>query len=132
MSFLFCQTLQFVIRHGNNSQDQIDEIKTSEENVEDKEENVVGPSRPQKDLVQILPKVLGHESKGRQVGKEEVVEAGVPIVGVWTKSLKIHGVSFIGGFTREDLAIIDNAIFENKLREKKKAKKRAQNVKVKY
>ena len=35
-------------------------------------------------------------------------------------------------FTREDLAIIDNAIFENKLREKKKAEKRAQNVKVKY
>ena len=35
-------------------------------------------------------------------------------------------------FTREDLAIIDNAIFENKLREKKRAEKRAQNVKVKF
>ena len=33
-------------------------------------------------------------------------------------------------FTREDLAIIENVIFENKLREKKKEERRQQNIKV--
>ena len=35
-------------------------------------------------------------------------------------------------FTREDLAIIENVIFENKLREKKKEERRQQNIKVSF
>ena len=61
--FLLCLSLQLVIGHGDNGEDQVDQIEGTEEDVEDEEEDVHRSSRHQGDLKYVisLPALLQNE-----------------------------------------------------------------------
>ena len=80
--------LQFVVRHGDNGQYEIDEVEGTEEDVDHEEDDVPRSGRAQRDLVEVLPKVLRHESEGTKVGGAEAVKVSVTIVGVRPLALK--------------------------------------------
>ena len=80
--------LQFVVRHGDNGQYEIDEVEGTEEDVDHEEDDVPRSGRAQRDLVEVLPKVLRHESEGTKVGGAEAGETGVAVVGVGPFSLQ--------------------------------------------
>ena len=50
--------LQLVVGHGDDGEDEVDEIEAAQEDVEDEEEHVVGAGSHQGDLIQVLPVVL--------------------------------------------------------------------------
>ena len=58
---------QLVVRHGHNGEDEVDEIEGADENVDHEEEDVPRSGRPQRDLVEVLPKVLSHQAKRAKV-----------------------------------------------------------------
>ena len=91
LSFLLCQSLKFIVRHGDDGQDEIDEVKGSEKDIEHEEDDVPGSGRPQRDLVQVFPKVLSHEAEGTEVRGPESVEASVPVIGIGAEALMTSG-----------------------------------------
>ena len=50
-----------------------------------------GPGRPQRDLIEVLPEVLGHHAEGTEVSRTKVVKTRVAIVWIGAKSLKKSG-----------------------------------------
>lgn len=43
-------TLQLVVGHGHDGQDQVDQVEGAQEDVDHEEEDVIGSGRPQGDL----------------------------------------------------------------------------------
>ena len=85
--YLRCQlrllhAIEFVIGHGHDGEDEVDEVEGAQEDVQDEEGDVEGAGGLQRDLVQVLPEVLGHQSEGAQERVREIVKTGVAIVGV--------------------------------------------------
>ena len=85
--YLRCQlrllhAIELVIRHGHDGEDEVDEVEGAQEDVQDEEGDVEGAGGLQRDLVQVLPEVLGHQSEGAQERVREIVETGVAIVWV--------------------------------------------------
>ena len=74
--------IELVVGHGHDGEDEVDEVEAAQEDVEDEEGDVEGAGGLQRDLVQVLPEVLGHQAEGAQERVREIVEAGVAIVGV--------------------------------------------------
>lgn len=58
---LFGLLLQLVVRHGDDGQDQVNKIERTKEYNNYEKQHVPGPRRPQHQLVQIFPVVLGHQ-----------------------------------------------------------------------
>ena len=85
--YLRCQlrllhAIELVIGHGHDGEDEVDEVEGAQEDVQDEEGDVEGAGGLQRDLVQVLPEVLGHQSEGAQERVREIVKTGVAIVGV--------------------------------------------------
>ena len=91
LRLLFSLSLQLVVGHGDNGQYEIDEVEGTEEDVDHEENDVPRSGRAQRDLVEVLPKVLRHESEGTKVGGAEAVKAGVAVVGIGPLALQTSG-----------------------------------------
>ena len=84
-------SLQFIVRHGDDGQDQVDKVKRSEENVGHEEDDVPRAGRAEGDLIKILPKVLSHQPEGAEVGLGEGVKTRVAIVRIGSEPLDAGG-----------------------------------------
>lgn len=85
--FLLGFLLQFVVRHRDNGEDQVHEIEGPEEDDHDEEEHVPRSGRSQHQLVQILPVILRHETKGGEQRPAEGVETRVAVIRIIAVSL---------------------------------------------
>ena len=74
--------IELVIGHGHDGEDEVDEVEGAQEDIEDEEGDVEGAGGLQRDLVQVLPEVLGHQSEGAQERVREIVKTCVAIVGI--------------------------------------------------
>ena len=89
---LFGLLLQVVVGHGDDSQDQIEEVERSQEDGEDEEEHVPRSGRAQHQLVEVLPVVLHHQTERVEHGPAEAVETRVAVVRVGTVALQARVV----------------------------------------
>ena len=80
--FCLLVVVKLVVGHGHDGEDQVDQVEGAEENVEDEEGYVQGSGSLQRDLVEILPEVLGHQPEGAEKRVREIVKACVSIVRV--------------------------------------------------
>jgi len=83
--------LELIVRHCDDGQDQVDKVEGAEKNVGHEENDVPRTGRAESDLIQILPEVLSHQTKGTEVGLREGVKACVAVVGVRPEPLDAGG-----------------------------------------
>ena len=88
--------LELVVAHGHDSEDEVDQVERSEENDQEKENNMPRAGSPEDSLVEILPVVLGHQTKGTKESPAEGVEVGVVVVGVLSEALDAGVVCWAG------------------------------------
>ena len=79
--------LQLVVRHRDDGQDQVDEVKRSEKDVGHEEDDVPRAGRAKGDLVEVLPEVLSHQTEGTEVGLSKGIETRVAVVRVGPEPL---------------------------------------------
>lgn len=84
--------MQLVVRHGDDGENQVNEIERTEENDNDEKQHVPGTGRSQYQLIQIFPVILGHQTKSRQKGPAERVETRVAVVRISTVALQTRVV----------------------------------------
>lgn len=89
---LFRLLLELVVRHGDDSEDEVEQIEGAQEDDDDEEEHVPRTGRPQDELVEVLPVVLHHEPEGREKGPAEAVERCVPVIRVVSVALQARVV----------------------------------------
>ena len=84
--------LEVVVGHGDDGQNQVEEVEGSQEDGEDEKEHVPRSGRAQHQLVQILPVILHHETERVEHGPTEAVKTRVPIIRVGAVALQARVV----------------------------------------